>query len=44
MQHRFTLTDSCLTVPSGAGLGVTVRDDVLIDLGARRDTVTAGRQ
>ena len=40
LTEPFALVDSCLAVPSGPGLGVTVRDDVLSDLGARREVLT----
>ena len=41
LSEPFTLVDSCLEVPTGPGLGVEVREEVLAELGARRDTVTA---
>lgn len=36
----FTLDDGGLRVPDGAGIGVDVREDVLADLGAHRETLT----
>ncbi|MGH3320683.1 MAG: o-succinylbenzoate synthase [Streptosporangiaceae bacterium] len=35
----FTLVDGCLEVPNGPGTGVDIRDDVLADLGASRETL-----
>jgi O-succinylbenzoate synthase len=37
----FTITGGCLRVLDGPGLGVTVRDDVLVRLGAARDLLRA---
>jgi O-succinylbenzoate synthase len=42
LTEPFTLVDSALRVPTGPGLGVTVREDVLADRGAQRDTLRAG--
>jgi O-succinylbenzoate synthase len=41
LTEPFVLVDSSLRVPIGPGLGVAIRDDVLTELGARRDIISA---